>query len=163
MVVDYGARVKLEQILRNKCIVYCIQSVMISSSMAQSSKDPSGMYLRMMMGIFLCLSSFMAICSGSVSPSSSTITGAHIAICRARVPSTRARSYWNVTIPQIVLSNFAQRTKNILMMEGLRKNCGRYKNSQTKYTPLLFKNPHFYFLTFHFSLSTRKSRRTLTP
>ena len=66
---------------------------MISSSMAQSSKEPSGMYLRMMMGIFLCLSSFMAICSGSVSPSSSTITGAHIAICSARVPSTRARSY----------------------------------------------------------------------
>ena len=24
-----------------------------------------------------------------------------------------------------------------LMVEGLRKNCGRYKNSQTKYTPLL--------------------------
>ena len=23
------------------------------------------------------------------------------------------------------------------MVEGLRKNCGRYKNSQTKYTPLL--------------------------
>ena len=23
-----------------------------------------------------------------------------------------------------------------LMVEGLRKNCGRYKNSQTKYTPL---------------------------
>ena len=24
----------------------------------------------------------------------------------------------------------------LLMVEGLRKNCGRYKNSQTKYTPL---------------------------
>ena len=24
-----------------------------------------------------------------------------------------------------------------LMVEGLRKNCGRYKNSQTKYTPLI--------------------------
>ena len=40
-----------------------------------------------------CLSSFMAICSGSVSPSSSTFIGAHIAICRARIPRTR--------IPQI--------------------------------------------------------------
>ena len=28
------------------------------------------------------------------------------------------------------------------MVEGLRKNCGRYKNSQTKYTPLLQMYTH---------------------
>ena len=51
-------------------------------------------YLRMMIGIFLCLSSFMAICSGSVSPSNSTMTGAHMAIWSARVPE-RER-WWHV-------------------------------------------------------------------
>ena len=42
---------------------------------------------------FLCFSSFWAITRGSVSPSSSTMTGAHMAICKALVPSTRALSY----------------------------------------------------------------------
>ena len=37
---------------------------------------PSGMYLRTIRGIFFSLSSLMAICSGSVSPSKSTRTGA---------------------------------------------------------------------------------------
>ena len=47
---------------------------------------------------FLIFSSFCAITSGSVSPSSSTMTGAHIAICRARVPRTRARSYLPISV-----------------------------------------------------------------
>ena len=46
-----------------------------------------------MIGIFLSLSSFIAIFRGSVSPSRSTITGAFMDIWRARVPRTRARSY----------------------------------------------------------------------
>ena len=50
-------------------------------------------YLLTMKGIFFSLSSFMAISSGSVSPSGSTMTGAFIDICSARVPSTRAFSY----------------------------------------------------------------------
>ena len=57
------------------------------------------------MGILRCFSSFMAICSGSVSPSSSTITGAHIAICSARVPNTRARSYF-VMYRVVILFDF---------------------------------------------------------
>jgi len=44
------------------------------------------------MGAFRWLSSFIAILSGSVSPSSSTITGAFMLICSARVPSTLALS-----------------------------------------------------------------------
>lgn len=47
----------------------------------------------MIIGILRCFNSFIAICSGSVSPSNSTMIGAHMAICRARVPRTRARSY----------------------------------------------------------------------
>ena len=50
-------------------------------------------HLLIMIGIFLCLSSFIAIWRGSVSPSSSTMTGAHMAICRALVPNTLALSY----------------------------------------------------------------------
>ena len=77
---------------------------------------PSGRYRRTIRGIFFWFNSFMAICRGSVSPSRSTSTGAFMLhgtyvsqsdfmphsgfddiathlICRARVPSTRARSY----------------------------------------------------------------------
>ena len=43
-------------------------------------------------------------CSGSVSPSSSTITGAFILICSARVPSTRARS--NLVMYGVVIRSF---------------------------------------------------------
>ena len=35
--------------------------------------------------------------------------------------------------------------KFFLMVEGLRKNCGRYKNSQTKYTPLLLTQLNILF------------------
>lgn len=66
---------------------------MISSSMLQSSYEWSGKYRRMIIGILRCFNSFIAICSGSVSFSNSTIIGAHMAICKARVPKTRARSY----------------------------------------------------------------------
>ena len=51
------------------------QSTM-SSSMDQSSLEPLGRYLLMMIGIFLSRSSFCAIFKGSVSPSRSTMTGA---------------------------------------------------------------------------------------
>lgn len=78
---------------------------------------PSGMYLRTTKGIFFSLSSLMAICKGSVSPSRSTSTGAFLLrrlsakifllgfsrrilrieqtylICSALTPSTLARSY----------------------------------------------------------------------
>lgn len=79
-------------------------SIMISSSILQSSYEWSGRYLRIIIGIFLCFSSFMAICNGSVSPSSSTIIGAHMAIWRARVPRTRARSYLELRKQYIFIS-----------------------------------------------------------
>jgi len=65
----------------------------MSSSTPQSSKLPSGKYRRIVKGILRALSSFIAISRGSVSPSSSTITGAFMLICKARVPRMRARSY----------------------------------------------------------------------
>jgi hypothetical protein len=52
----------------------------ISSETLQSSKLPSGRYLRMISGIFFCASSLMAICKGSVSPSAGTSIGAFILI-----------------------------------------------------------------------------------
>ena len=47
----------------------------------------------MVNGMRFSLSSFPAISSGSVSPSSCTNTGAFMLICSARVPRMRARSY----------------------------------------------------------------------
>ena len=47
-------------------------SVLMSSSIPQSSQLPSGRYRRMMMGIFFAFSSLYAISNGSVSPSNST-------------------------------------------------------------------------------------------
>ena len=52
-----------------------VQSLM-SSSTRQSSKLPSGRYLRIIKGIFRCESSLIAICRASVSPSNGTSTGA---------------------------------------------------------------------------------------
>jgi len=49
-----------------------------NSSHVQSSYHPSGKYLRTTNGIFFSRSSLIAICSGSVSPSISTSTGAFI-------------------------------------------------------------------------------------
>lgn len=82
---------KMSLIIKMFLMIYV--SIIMSSSMLQSSYEWSGKYRRMMIGILRCFSSFMAICSGSVSFSNSTMIGAHIAICRARVPNTRARSY----------------------------------------------------------------------
>lgn len=52
------------------------------------------MYLLTIRGIFFSLSSLMAICSGSVSPSKSTKTGAFMLICSALVPKILALSYF---------------------------------------------------------------------
>lgn len=84
---------ELNRIFIWKDLTYIYVSIIISSSMFQSSYEWSGKYRRIIIGIFRCFSSFIAICRGSVSPSNSTIIGAHIAIWRARVPSTLARSY----------------------------------------------------------------------
>ena len=45
------------------------------------------------------------------------------------------------------------------MVEGLRKNCGSYKNSQTKYTPLLklFKMVELRVRSYLMSLKTHDS------
>lgn len=51
-------------------------SLMMSSDTFHSSKDPSGSVLLTIKGIFLAASSFIAICRGSVSPSTGTKTGA---------------------------------------------------------------------------------------
>ncbi len=67
---------------------------MMSSSTPQSSYRPLGKNRRMMIGVFFSRSSILAISRGSVCPPSPTPTiGAPWLICRARVPSTRARSY----------------------------------------------------------------------
>lgn len=66
--------------------------ILSAMSMNQSvlSYQPSGRNLRMTSGIFFSLSSLIAICSGSVSPSTSTRTGAFIlrqsACARASTP-----------------------------------------------------------------------------
>jgi hypothetical protein len=66
------------------------QSVM-SSDTLQSSKLPSGRYLRMMRGIFRCDSSLIAICSASVSPSKGTSTGAFM-LCKKESPASNLAS-----------------------------------------------------------------------
>lgn len=64
---------------------------MVKSSKDQSSYDPSGSKRRMVMGIFFSCSSRFAIASGSVSPGCiSTIGGAPMLNCNARVPNMRA-------------------------------------------------------------------------
>jgi hypothetical protein len=70
------------------------------------SYHPSGMYLLTIRGIFFSLSSLMAICSGSVSPSRSTKTGAFMLICSALVPKILALSYF-VMYGVVVLWSFA--------------------------------------------------------
>ena len=101
---------------------YRFLSMIVAPSSARThahTHHPSGRYLRTTRGIFLSRSSLMAICNGSVSPSTSTKTGAFMLqpsmpprqhpslsrspaaflssrthlICSARVPRTRARSY----------------------------------------------------------------------
>lgn len=53
----------------------------------------TGRKRRITKGITPRISSFSAISKGSVSPSSVTITGAFMLICRARAPRILARSY----------------------------------------------------------------------
>lgn len=101
--------------------IYSNSSHVQSSYLRKSARDdvvlmsnqyhPSGRYLRTTKGIFFSFSSLIAICSGSVSPSRSTSTGAFMLeqilafflsiekphsdlICNALVPSTLARSYF---------------------------------------------------------------------
>jgi len=109
----------LQQLLASPVLVpiHC-QPLAHPRSNPTPAYHPSGRYRRTIRGIFFWFNSFKAICKGSVSPSRSTSTGAfmlyerHISqsdlnlkpnrgfdyiathlICRARVPSTRARSY----------------------------------------------------------------------
>lgn len=56
--------------------VGALYSLMMSSDTFQSSKEPSGNVLLTIRGIFFAANSFIAICSGSVSPSIGTKTGA---------------------------------------------------------------------------------------
>ena len=62
--------------LRPRCGMRLWYYSHISSETLQSSKLPSGRYLRMISGIFFCASSLIAICKGSVSPSAGTSIGA---------------------------------------------------------------------------------------
>lgn len=85
----------------------------LADSHLKTTYHPSGRYLLTIRGIFFWLSSLIAICKGSVSPSRSTSTGAFMLnkeapvskrransilqttnlICKALVPKTRALSY----------------------------------------------------------------------
>lgn len=58
---------------------------LMSSATLQSSKLPSGRKRRMMSGILRWESSFIAICSGSVSPSVGTSTGAFMLRLRSKI------------------------------------------------------------------------------
>ncbi|KAF9765021.1 Cleavage stimulation factor subunit 2 [Nosema granulosis] len=71
--------------------------------MGQSSKVPSGNFLRMMNGIFPSKSSFRAILSESVSSSMSTKGGAPELICEALTPRMWALSYF-VILGMVILS-----------------------------------------------------------
>jgi len=68
------------------------RSYNIISAMLQLGSDsthkPSGMYRRTIKGIFFSLNSLIAICSGSVSPSKSTSTGAFILETLLDMPPT---------------------------------------------------------------------------
>merc|ERR1719373_828685 len=92
---------------------------MISSSIPQSSYEPSGRNLLTIIGIFLAINSLPAIFKGSVSPSISTLTGAPFASCSARVPSTRA------------FSNRVMKGEVCLFLSESRDSAGRNQNFLT--------------------------------
>merc|ERR1719316_2033615 len=77
---------------------------MIISCKGQSSCVPSGRCLLMTKGIIFSRSSSSAIFNGSDSPLVSTITGAFIEICTARVPHTLAFSYF-VMYGEVILGS----------------------------------------------------------